>query len=101
MTWACAKPLVAAAMPRSRYLAYVRKPPSKASALRWLATKVCLRGAAFGLVTGFGFALPLAVVTRRRADDLLADREVFRAARLTGAARFALRSFVAIGCPFT
>src|SRR5580692_9239947 len=100
MTWACAKPLVAAAMPRSRYLAYERKPPSKAFGLRWLATKVCLRGAAFG------FALPLAAATRRRADDLLDDRqallldEVFRAARLTGAARFALRSFVAIGCPF-
>jgi hypothetical protein len=53
-----------------------------------------LRGAAFG------FALPLAAVTRRRAGNLRDDREVFRAARLTGAARFALRSFVPIGCPF-
>jgi hypothetical protein len=51
-----------------------------------------LRGTAFGL--------PLAAARRRRADNLLDDREVFRAARLTDAARFALRSFVAIGCPF-
>jgi hypothetical protein len=74
--------------------------------LRWLAAKVCLRGAAFGLVTGLGFALPLAAATRRRAEILLDDREVllldevFRAARPAGAARFALRSLVAMDCPF-
>jgi hypothetical protein len=53
-----------------------------------------LRGAALG------FALPFAAATRRRAEILLDDREAFRAARPTGAARFALRSLVAIGCPF-
>src|SRR5580704_7499675 len=106
MTWACAKPLVAAAMPRSRYLAYVRNPPSKAFGLRWLATKVCLRGAAFALALALGLGLAFAAARRRRADILLADRdvllldEVFRTVREAGAARFALRSFVAIGCPF-
>jgi hypothetical protein len=53
-----------------------------------------LRGAAFTL------GLAFAAARRGRAEILLDDREAFRAARLTGAARFALRSFVAIGCPF-
>src|SRR5262249_38058043 len=83
ITCARASPRVAAAMPRSRYLAERGRPPSKSASLWWLATKACLAGF---LALGARFAADL---TGRRADALRAAGRA-RALILRFAAVFAM-----------